>query len=60
MDLVFSAGPLAGAVLATYVFCVRPMRRGHCALTPQARDRDEELRQLRAEVEQLKREMSQA
>ena len=59
MDVLFAAGVLVAAVLASYFLCVRPMRRGRCAMRPQVGDRDEEVRRLREEVDRLRREMSQ-
>jgi len=58
MDDLFAAGVLVAAVLASYFFCLRPMRRGHCAVRRQLGDRDEKVRRLRDDVERLKREMS--
>jgi hypothetical protein len=59
MDVLLAGGVFVAAVLASYFFCIRPMRRGQCAMKPQLGDRDEELRRLREEVDRLKREMSQ-
>jgi len=58
MDILFAAGVLVAAGLASYSFCVRPMRRGRCAMRPHVGDRDEEVRRLREEVDRLRREMS--
>ncbi len=33
MNLLVPALVLVGAVVATYLFCVRPMRRGGCTMT---------------------------
>ncbi len=33
MSLIVPALALAGAVVSTYFFCVRPMRRGACTMT---------------------------
>ncbi len=33
MNLLVPALVLAGAVITTYLFCVRPMRRGGCTMT---------------------------
>lgn len=54
---------LLASLSATYFFCLRPMRRGHCAMNPQARNAGSqhvpsaqatELAQLRGQVEALK------
>lgn len=54
---------LVASLSATYFFCLRPMRRGHCAMAPRARTAGAhvassahaaELAQLREQVEALK------
>lgn len=50
------------ALTLTYFFCLRPMRRGHCAATPQAgesAEREAEIARLRAEVAALRSDMGQ-
>lgn len=37
MSVLLAAAVLAGAVAATYLFCVRPMRRGACPMAQMAR-----------------------
>jgi hypothetical protein len=53
-ELWLPAGVAAAALAFTYVFCVRPMRRGHCVIgssAPQGRGLDWELGQARAELD---------
>jgi len=53
-ELWLPASVAAAAVTLTYVFCVRPMRRGHCGMGTSARQRrdlDRELAQVRAELD---------
>jgi hypothetical protein len=53
-ELWLPASVAAAALVFTYVFCVRPMRRGHCGIgssVPQRRDVDWELAQVRAELD---------
>ncbi len=53
-ELWLPASVAAAAVTLTYVFCVRPMRRGHCGMGSSARQRrdlDRELAQVRAELD---------
>lgn len=59
MSTWFSAFVAVAAIIAVYFFCIRPMRRGNCAMAPGAQsdpelereiaDLREELRVLRAE-----------
>lgn len=58
MDTVFLAMVAAAALAATWFFCLRPMRRGRCAMTGRAGDPElsrqiaelqEEIRMLRAQ-----------
>jgi hypothetical protein len=58
MDTVFLALVAAAALAATWFFCLRPMRRGRCAMTRRAGDPElsrqiaelqEEIRMLRAQ-----------
>lgn len=52
-ELFLPASIAIAAVALTYVFCVRPMRRGHCGMgssAAQHRDLDSELTQARAEL----------
>lgn len=43
MSLLAPGLVLAGAVVATYLFCVRPMRRGGCPMTQTAQPRSSHL-----------------
>ncbi|WP_020389677.1 hypothetical protein [Kribbella catacumbae] len=52
------AVPLA-AIGLTYVFCIRPMRRGHCHMGGSAKDQAAELKR-REEIDQLRTEIAQA
>lgn len=60
MSVWFAALVLVAAVVATYLFCVRPMRRGECAgATHGAREpgaKERELAELRREVQRLREE----
>lgn len=60
MNPWFAALLLALAVTATYLFCVRPMRRGTCGTTSHTKDtagsKEQELVRLRREVELLRTE----
>jgi hypothetical protein len=52
-ELWLPASVAAAALAFTYLFCVRPMRRGHCATgssAPQDRALDSELAQARVEL----------
>jgi hypothetical protein len=53
-ELLLPASVAIAAVALTYVFCIRPMRRGHCGMGSPAvhpRDLDSQLGQARAELE---------
>ena len=65
----FAAGVLAASLALTYLFCLRPMRRGHCAagglpslgrhpahLPGQGTERDAEVARLRRESAALRAE----
>lgn len=68
MSVLVPALVLVGAVVTSYVFCVRPMRRGTCAMSAPARERwsspepvgsvssasDAELAQVRQELALLR------
>lgn len=60
MDWLLPAGVAAAAIGLTYVFCIRPMRRGHCAMMPatdaEESERATEIARLRAEVAELRRQ----
>ncbi|MQA05934.1 MAG: hypothetical protein GEV07_25550 [Streptosporangiales bacterium] len=60
MSIWFAALILALAVAATYLFCLRPMRRGECGMAAtapdQTRDRQQELADLRHQVARLQAE----
>ena len=61
MSTIFAAGLLAAAILLTYLFCVRPMRggRGQCGHDDSLREqREDEIRRLREEIAQAKRELN--
>jgi hypothetical protein len=51
-ELWLPAGVAAVAVALTYLFCVRPMRRGHCGMAPSGPGRDlaHELAEARARL----------
>ena len=62
-EWLFPLAILAASLSATYFFCLRPMRRGHCAMAPRTRTAGAgaapsaytaELAQLREQVEALK------
>lgn len=59
MESLLPAGIAAAAIGLTYFMCIRPMRRGHCAMTPQQSDASDakriEIDQLRAEIAELRR-----
>jgi hypothetical protein len=58
-ELLLPASVAIAAVALTYVFCIRPMRRGHCGMassTSHGRGLDQELAEVRAE---LARELAQ-
>lgn len=62
MESLFPALVAAAAIGLTYFMCIRPMRRGHCAMMPQqysdAADAEHaaEIDRLRAEVAGLRRD----
>ena len=65
MSLLAPGLVLAGAVVATYLFCVRPMRRGGCPMTQTAEARSSHLetpalvsRDLDAELARARRELA--
>ena len=53
----------AASIGLTYLFCIRPMRRGHCGpgsasgQTDPADRRAEEIARLRTEIDQLNRDL---
>lgn len=61
-ELVLPVVVLLASLAVTYFFCLRPMQRGHCAMSRQARKaggqapstQAAELAQLREQVEALK------
>ncbi|MGY4544425.1 hypothetical protein ACVWY0_004370 [Arthrobacter sp. UYNi723] len=62
-ELVLAATVLAASLALTYFFCLRPMRRGRCAMVPNAQaggqatapvDREAEIARLREEIAALK------
>lgn len=62
MELLLPAVVAVAAIGFTYVFCIRPMRSGHCAM-PGMAHRDEsaeaqEMQRLRDEVTELRRELT--
>lgn len=59
MDWALPLAIIAAALGLTYFACLRPMRRGHCAMTPQQRatgttENAAEIARLRAEVARLR------
>ncbi|MGK7223456.1 hypothetical protein ACSNO4_11755 [Kocuria flava] len=55
-----AAAILAASVIFTYFFCLRPMKRGQCAMTscmPTSKpmSREAEIAQLRQEIQDLRR-----
>jgi len=62
MESLVPALIAAAAIGLTYVICIRPMRRGHCAMMPPQHsdaadaERAAEIDQLRAEVAGLRRD----
>lgn len=63
-ELGLPAAVLVASLAATYFFCLRPMRRGHCAMSPrrsagqglEVQDRDAEVARLREEIAALRAE----
>ncbi len=61
MESFLPAGVAIASVTLTYVMCIRPVRRGGCAMTPahpvasetDARD-ENEMRRLRTEIDTLR------
>lgn len=62
-DVTLAVTVLAASLALTYFFCLRPMRRGMCAMAPKARtggqatapvDREAEIARLREEITALK------
>ncbi|RAX15283.1 hypothetical protein DC347_18080 [Pseudarthrobacter sp. AG30] len=60
--LVLAAAVLVASLALTYFFCLRPMRRGRCAMAPKAQadghfaapvDREAEITRLRDEIAAL-------
>lgn len=60
MTLALPLAVLVASLLLTYFFCIRPMRRGACAMHPRGAAGDQhraaELKQLRQEIDALRRE----
>lgn len=60
IETVLPVAVVIASVTLTYLICIRPMRRGHCAMTPNSRatvvdaDEESEVRRLRAEIESLR------
>ncbi len=56
METLLPVGVAATALVLTYFTCIRPMRRGHCTMTPRSQKLtenpavSEEIAQLRAEI----------
>lgn len=62
---IFAIAVFAAAVALTYLFCIRPMRRGECAMgrapaEDANRRREEELRGLRREIDELRQRLGQS
>jgi hypothetical protein len=63
MSTWFALAVLIAAIGLTYLFCVRPMRRGHCGMGGSTTDiageskRREEIARLRAEIAQARRDL---
>ncbi|GAA1439367.1 hypothetical protein [Nocardiopsis tropica] len=67
METLLPLAAVAVAFTATYFFCIRPMRRGHCAMgrAPQQegerlQDLEHELRAAREEVQELRRQQARS
>lgn len=65
-DLVVPGLVAVAAIALTYLFCIRPMRNGHCAMKPISAERDggrgqdeEEVARLRRDVDQLRAELGE-
>lgn len=65
-ELGLATVTLLASLVLTYFFCIRPMSKGHCAMTPKVQsqeqspgsvDREGEIARLRAEVDLLRAEM---
>lgn len=62
MESLLPALVATAAIGLTYFMCIRPMRRGHCAMMPQQHsdsadaERADEIDRLRAEIAGLRRE----
>ncbi len=62
METLLPVGVAATAIVLTYFTCIRPMRRGHCTMTPRSQEPVEnpavsgEIAQLRAEIATLRGE----
>ncbi len=63
MDSLLPIGVAAASIGLTYIMCIRPMRRGHCAMMPpaseEACDNPEEVAEiarLRADIAALRPE----
>ena len=55
MDWILPTGIAAASLALTYVFCLRPMRNGHCGMMPAgAGRRDTDVQRLRAEIAELR------
>lgn len=59
-DLLLPAGIIAASLAMTYFFCIRPMRKGHCAMQGSQNSADTELdlalRKARADLEKIRSE----
>lgn len=57
-DLLLPAGIIAASLAMTYFFCIRPMRKGHCAMQGSQNSADTELdlalRKARTELEKIR------
>jgi type VI protein secretion system component VasK len=62
---ILAIAVFVAAVTLTYLFCIRPMRRGQCGMGPRrgtneaTRQREEEIRALRREINQLRNDLGQ-
>lgn len=63
MSTWYALAVLTAAIGLTYVFCVRPMRRGQCDMSGATTgatgesERRDEIAQLRTEIAQVRREL---